>query len=189
MKCHLRAFLGIYWRPYVIKKRCEKCGSTEKLNLHHIDNFNFLFNGEFPESKEGLTKEEVKAYEAKMLHIHFTKVETETLCERCHTKTHKKEGRPHKREQTSTPKNKRDQLLVKTCLSEIHRRKKEEIVSLRKKDLYESDIYNKEELLDFMKDKPDKAYVFASRIGGGNQHIDVRRCQQILKEYAPIVRG
>ena len=187
MREHLRKYLEVYWRPFVIKKECEECGSTEKLHLHHIDYFSHLFNGHFPESKEGLTKEEIRDYEARMLQIHVEAVKSKTLCEECHFKAHS-EGKKRARTQKATPENKRDQLLIETCLGEPHI-SNEKIISLRKKDLYESEIKNKEALLEWLKDKPDKAYVFPSRVGGGNKHIDIRRCQQILKIYAPMIRG
>ena len=94
MRKHLRSMLSHYWRPIVLKEKCEECGSTNNLEVHHIDAFRqFMYIYNVPENKEELTEEEIKKYEYLCLGYHFKEVRTYTLCNECHKKIHKKEGK------------------------------------------------------------------------------------------------
>ena len=80
MRKHLRRIINYYWRPLVLKDKCEKCGCISKLELHHMDSFRvFMHQYNIPEDMNLLSNEEIKYYEYICLGYHFKEVKTKTL--------------------------------------------------------------------------------------------------------------
>ena len=191
MSKHLRGVINHYWRPLVKKDSCEKCGSIEKLEVHHIDSFkSFMNKYNIPESKNGLSNEEILKYEYLCIGYHFKTVKTITLCEKCHKEKHKSltsriNGTCEKIDKNFNPslfiENERDRYLVWFYANTSLRLSS--IVKLKKKDLYTADIPNKEYLFSWIENKKDNSYLFPSRVGGGNRAISHRRAQQIISKY------
>lgn len=185
MRKHLRSMLSHYWRPIVLKGKCEECGSTNNLEVHHIDAFRqFMYIYNVPENKEELTEEEIKKYEYLCLGYHFKEVRTYTLCNECHKKIHKKEGKTaikESREITSYPQEERNRLLIETYANSSL--SISQIVRLKKRDILNIDLVNKEELLEYTKERPDNAFIFKSRVGG-NKALSTRMAQMIISKYA-----
>lgn len=98
---YLRADFGKNLRPLLIKDKCQICGSTENLHLHHIDRFHNLLMETLEQLQlNELNTDDYNKYElnlitdimlAKQLRINY-----KTLCSKCHAKIHAIEKREDK---------------------------------------------------------------------------------------------
>lgn len=93
---YLRNYLTFKWIPLVKKDKCEKCGSTEKLEVHHNDKYFIeildetldLTGLDYKDTDE-YTKKELELIKLVFFAKHFD-MRTQTLCEKCHEKMHTK---------------------------------------------------------------------------------------------------
>lgn len=88
---HLRSEIGNYFIPLVRKNKCEICGATENLEVHHIYQFVDMLNDVLNELNlefkyvDEYTELELLNIEEKMLgkHLYYN---YKTLCRNCHLK-------------------------------------------------------------------------------------------------------
>ena len=185
MRKHLRRIINYYWRPLVLKDRCEKCGCISKLELHHMDSFRvFMHQYNIPEDMNLLSNEEIRYYEYICLGYHFKEVKTKTLCSECHKKTHKDIGRTGIKAQRrihSLPTKERDKLIVKlyanTTLSA------EMIANLTKKDIINSNFINKSDLLRYTEKINDDDYVFTGQKNNFTKPLSRQHVHHILRKH------
>ena len=185
MKSHLMKIINYYWRPLVIKRKCEKCSCTESLELHHMDSFrNFMHQYNIPEDKNLLSNEEIKYYEYICLGYHLKEVKSTTLCNECHKELHKHIGWTGIRNQRrihTLPIKERDRLIVKlyanTNLSASI------IAKLTKKDIIESNFINRHELMRYVENKEDYEYVFTGQKNTYKKPLSRQHIHLILRQY------
>lgn len=98
LNTYIRIHLNNKWTPLVKGSKCEKCGATENLKLHHIDRFVKLLDDvlvlldlEHKDSTE-YTVKELKMIRLMMQGLHL-EIRTKTLCLGCHNNLHKKEDK------------------------------------------------------------------------------------------------
>lgn len=90
---YLRAYFGKNLRPLLIKDKCQICGSTENLHLHHIDRFHNLLMETLEQLQlNELNTDDYNKYELNLItDIMLAKqlrIDYKTLCSKCHTKIH-----------------------------------------------------------------------------------------------------
>lgn len=93
---YLRSEWSQYIRPVMVKDKCEFCGSSEELHLHHIDRFHNLLVETLEELQlQELDTEFYDELELKQISNFMLakqlKSEYKTLCKKCHMKLHNKE--------------------------------------------------------------------------------------------------
>lgn len=87
---YLRGHFSNYIRPLVIKNKCEGCGATEKIELHHVTQFAETLQETlaeleiaYKEDKEMYTSKELKIIKDMMLGKQIRQKYL-TLCVKCH---------------------------------------------------------------------------------------------------------
>lgn len=93
---YLRNDFQDYIRPIIVKDACDFCGSSDHLNLHHIDRFHNLLMETLEELKlQELDTDDYDEMELKSIRNFMlakqVKAEYKTLCRDCHMKLHNKE--------------------------------------------------------------------------------------------------
>lgn len=95
LKAYLRADFIKKLRPLLIKNKCEVCGKTNELELHHkkpfIDMLNetlSIFNILYKSNTKDYTTTELKNIKYMMLGLQTT-IPYITICNDCHIKLHK----------------------------------------------------------------------------------------------------
>jgi hypothetical protein len=90
---YLRQEWNMYLRNVLLRDKCEFCGSTENLHVHHEDRFHDLFTETLRELE--LMELEVEEYYENELNLLSNvmlgkqlKIEYKTLCRDCHMKLH-----------------------------------------------------------------------------------------------------
>lgn len=98
---YVRQYLNYKWTPLVKKDKCEKCGATEDLEIHHVDRFVKLLDDtlvlldlDYKDTTE-YTKDELTLIRLVMQGKHLD-VRTKTLCLDCHNKLHSKKNKKYK---------------------------------------------------------------------------------------------
>lgn len=94
LKAYERIKFANNLRPLLIKDKCECCGETDKLHLHHDKQFAEMLKEtldrlgyEYKLLKEDYTKEQLENITDMLLGIHIKSTYT-TLCEDCHNEIH-----------------------------------------------------------------------------------------------------
>lgn len=111
---YLRSKVGELFIPLVRKSECEKCGTSENLEVHHVKQFIDMVYGalellyiEYKPNKEDYSRFELETLTTMLLGIHIRN-EYLTLCEECHKENHamlgkhtiKKKSKPRLHEYT-----------------------------------------------------------------------------------------
>ena len=90
----LRLDFNNYIRDNYIKDKCERCGSTENLHLHHVHKFSIQLKRALDilkySDKENFNDEEIMILRYVMLGMQCKNNDYITLCDKCHTSHHKK---------------------------------------------------------------------------------------------------
>ena len=90
----LRLDFNNYIRDNYIKDKCEICGSTENLHLHHVHKFSIQLKRALDilkySDKENFNDEEIMILRYVMLGMQCKNNDYITLCDKCHTSHHKK---------------------------------------------------------------------------------------------------
>lgn len=83
---------------FVKKDKCEECGNTENLEVHHDKQFVFILHEalemlglEYKEDTENYTEKELQLIKFVIQGMHIDEKMT-TLCQSCHDKLHEQEG-------------------------------------------------------------------------------------------------
>ena len=90
LKFKLRNDYAMRIRPYYIKEKCEICGSSEELELHHEVNFITLLDKAIADlciDVENITDSELELLKTYMLGLQIQN-ENVTLCSKCHYEFH-----------------------------------------------------------------------------------------------------
>lgn len=93
LRTYLRKRFSEVIRPKLIKEKCELCGSTSELHLHHIDRFYELLIETLQElNLNEKNTEKYSTYELKLIDMFMLGKQIEanylTLCKKCHLKKH-----------------------------------------------------------------------------------------------------
>ena len=94
LKFKLRNDYAMRIRPYYIKEKCEICGSSEELELHHEVNFITLLDKAIDDlciDVENITDSELELLKTYMLGLQIQN-ENVTLCSKCHYEFHSING-------------------------------------------------------------------------------------------------
>ena len=90
----LRLDFNNYIRDNHIKDKCERCGSTENLHLHHVHKFSIQLKRALDilkySDKENFNDEEIMILRYVMLGMQCKNNDYITLCDKCHKSHHKK---------------------------------------------------------------------------------------------------
>ena len=94
IEVYVRNKTNTYLRQLIIKEKCETCGKTERLELHHIIPFSQLLekclnklNYKYYKDKKNYSEDELENITNWMLGVQL-KIKYMTVCKKCHINAH-----------------------------------------------------------------------------------------------------